>query len=578
MEPVDGFKAKTGLPKLPAGDPGIKRRMGLAMVDDLAALSQAALCHKLSDDGHPDMDSQLSSKLYSLSPADLLVHSLSTDPDRRVIQFVDSDRTVTAREYAERLSQFVQAIQSLDLGSDVRIGLLSRNRPEVLIINGAVSMLPICMTAMHPMGAIDDLQFIVDDAGLEVLIYDPAYYEDHARQLGERCPGLKYRLGLGPTATGIDLTQLADTFRPKPLVAPDSIDPESIRRLVYSGGTTGRPKAITLSARSSNMLNQIMLSEWEWPEETRHLVCSPLSHGGGAMFFPTMVKRGTFFVLPGFDPTAALEAIQKYRITSTLMVPTMIYALLDHPHLGEYDLSSLEVIYYGASSISPMRLREAIEKVGPVFFQFFGQSEAPMTVCTMKRAEHDPDDLQRLASCGRPVPWVRVSLLDERGEPVAQGRPGEICVQGPLLMSGYLNNPEQTAEAFAGGWLHTGDMAVQDEDGFLRIVDRKKDMVISGGFNVYPREVEDVLTEHPGVAGAAVIGVPHDKWGEAVKAVVVRRPGATVEAAELISLVKQRKGAVQAPKEIEFVDSIPLSGLGKPDKKAVRVLYGKLNG
>jgi fatty-acyl-CoA synthase len=173
----------------------------------------------------------------------------------------------------------------------------------------------------------------------------------------------------------------------------------------------------------------------------------------------------------------------------------------------------------------------------------------------------------------RPVPWLDVALLDERGEEVPAGDPGEICVRGPLVMKEYLNKPEETAAAFEFGWLHTGDVARSDDEGFLTIVDRKKDMIVTGGFNVFPRELEDVLSSHPAVSAAAVIGVPDDKWGEAVKAVVVRRPGADVEAAELIDLVKARKGSVSAPKSVDFVDSIPLSPLGKTDKKALRARY-----
>jgi fatty-acyl-CoA synthase len=196
-----------------------------------------------------------------------------------------------------------------------------------------------------------------------------------------------------------------------------------------------------------------------------------------------------------------------------------------------------------------------------------------MTVSVLKRAEHDIADANRLASCGRPVPWVRVALLDPDNQAVPDGEPGEICVQGPLLMSGYLNKPEQTAEAFAGGWLHTGDVAVRDPGGFLRIVDRKKDMIVSGGFNVFPREVEDVLSAHPAVAAAAVIGVPDPKWGEAVKAIVVLREGSSVSEAALVELVRDKKGPVQAPKSVIFVDKIPISGLGKPDKKTLRAQY-----
>jgi len=506
------------------------------------------------------------------SGADLLIHSLSYDLDRTVVQFADTGRIVTAREYRDLISCYAQALNALGLPAGTRLGLLSRNRPEVLFVNGALAFAPFCTIAMHPMGSVDDLAYMVEDAHIEVLIFDPGYYQDHARALQARMPHLKHLLALGPTDVGADLTVLAAGHVPQPLVAGYG-DPEAVGRLAYSGGTTGKPKAIMMSGRSGAAMINILLSEWEWAQDVRQLVCSPLSHGGGAVFMPTMVKRGSMVVLPGFEPTRVLEAIEKYKINSVLLVPTMIYALLDHPRLHEYDLSSLEIIYYGASSISPTRLREGIQKLGPVFFQFYGQAEAPMSVTTMKRREHDPDDLNRLASCGRPVPWVRVALLDDDCVPVPDGEPGEICVRGPLLMSGYLAKPEQTAEAFAGGWLHTGDVAVRDPDGFLRIVDRKKDMIVSGGFNVFPREVEDVLSSHPAVAAAAVVGLPHEKWGEQVKAIVVLRDGAQVEEAELIALVRDKKGAVQAPKSIDFVDHIPLSGLGKPDKKAIRARY-----
>jgi fatty-acyl-CoA synthase len=268
-----------------------------------------------------------------------------------------------------------------------------------------------------------------------------------------------------------------------------------------------------------------------------------------------------------------MDTIERHRITATMLVPTMIYVLLDHPKLQTADLSSLEVLYYGAAAMSPSRLAEGIERLGDVFFQFYGQAECPMTITVLRKEEHRVDDPQRLASCGRAVPWLDVALLDEEGQQVDQGQPGEICVRGPLVMKEYLNKPEQTAEAFKFGWLHTGDVARADEEGFLTIVDRKKDMIITGGFNVFPRELEDVLSSHPGVSAAAVIGVPDDKWGEAVKAVVVRRPGADVGQEELIALVKDRKGSVSAPKSIDFVEAIPLSPLGKPDKKALRARY-----
>ena len=291
------------------------------------------------------------------------------------------------------------------------------------------------------------------------------------------------------------------------------------------------------------------------------------------MFVPLLLVGGSMVVLPAFEAGTVLQAIEEYRITTTMLVPSMIYALLDHPNFARTDLSSLETIFYGASPMSPTRLQEAIRLLGPIFFQFYGQTECPQALCSLRKEDHDPDDLTRLASCGRPVPWVKVALLDDDGDEVAEGKPGELCVRGPLVMKGYWNKPEETDEALRGGWLHTGDVARKDRQGFLTIVDRKKDMIVSGGFNVFPREIEDVIATHEGVAAVAVIGVPDEKWGEAVTAVVVLREDAALDVDELIALVKDRKGPHYAPKSVEVVDSIPMSPLGKPDKKALRARY-----
>ena len=450
--------------------------------------------------------------------------------------------------------------------------MLSRNRIEVLYTSNALNFAQIVSTALHPMGSIEDYLYVIEDAGIDTLVYDPAHYDDTAASLRQRAPSLRHLLAMGPSKVGHDLAAAARAIEPRPLVAP-AADPEALFRIAYSGGTTGKPKGIMTSYRSAAVSAMIQLMSWEWPKHVRHLVCAPLSHAGASVLTPVLALNGSMVVLPGFEPVAVMQAIEQHRITSVLMVPTMVIALIDHPRFGEFDLSSLEVIFYGASAFPAARLRDAIHKLGPIFFQFYGQAEAPMSVTLLRRDEHDPEDLLRLASCGRPSPLVRVALLDDDHNPVADGTPGEICVRGPLLMSGYLNKPEETAKAFEGDWLHTGDVAVKGPDGFLRIVDRKKDMIVTGGFNVYAREVEDVLAEHAAVAQVAVIGVPDAKWGEAVKAVVVLHAGATVAPEELIALVRERKGAVQAPKSVDFIDAIPLSPVGKPDKKALRQQY-----
>jgi acyl-CoA synthetase (AMP-forming)/AMP-acid ligase II len=501
---------------------------------------------------------------------DLLVAALTRHADKPAVYL--GDEVLTASEVAAEMSRYMQAYRSLGISAQHPIAMLSKNRPEVLFTMGANMLTPCRSAALHPMGSLDDQAYVLEDAGIETLVFDPSAFEERARELRDRVPGLKRLLSLGPSEVGTDLIELAQSFPAEPLVAP-VVDPETVTGLTYTGGTTGRSKGVMQTYRSGTTLTQIQLAEWEWPEETRFLIATPLSHAGAAFFVPTLLRGGSIVVLPGFDPTAVLEAIQKYRITATMLVPTMLYILMDHPKLADYDLSSLETVYYGAAAISPTRLREAIERFGPIFFQFFGQSECGMTIAVLKKEEHDIDDPARLATCGRAVPWLKVALLDDEMNEVPDGEPGEICVRGPLVMKGYWNKPEQTAETLAGGWLHTGDIARKDAQGFLTIVDRKKDMIVTGGFNVFPREIEDVISTHPAVAQAAVIGVPDEKWGEAVKAVVVVRPGADVSADDLIELVKDRKGAVHAPKSVDFVEAIPLSALGKPDKKVLRAQY-----
>ena len=259
----------------------------------------------------------------------------------------------------------------------------------------------------------------------------------------------------------------------------------------------------------------------------------------------------------------------------------MLYALQGHPRYTTADMSSMETIFYGASPMSPAKLTQAIEQWGLIFFQFFGQTEAPMVITHLKKHEHDLAHPERLASCGKPVPWMHVALLDSNNQIAAPGESGEICTRGPLVMNGYKDLPNETAEAMAGEWLHTGDVGRFDADGFLYIVDRTKDMVITGGFNVFPREVEDVLTTHPAVSMVMVIGVPDEKWGEAVKAVVVLQPGHEPSddlTHELQQLVKDAKGSQQSPKTIDYADSLPLTPVGKPDKKAVRAQYWNESG
>jgi fatty-acyl-CoA synthase len=272
-----------------------------------------------------------------------------------------------------------------------------------------------------------------------------------------------------------------------------------------------------------------------------------------------------------------LQTIRRERISVTLLVPTMIYLLLDHPKIAAADFSSVKLVLYGASPMSPTRLMEGLERIGPVFSQLYGQSEC-YPIMVHRKEDHSQARPHLFAACGKPVNNAEVRLLDDDGNDVLPGDAGEICVRSPLVMKGYWKQAQLTAETIKSGWLHTGDIARRDGEGFYYIVDRKKDVVVSGGFNVYPREVEDVLTTHASVVSAAVIGVPDEKWGEAVTALVVLRPGSTVSEQELIRLVKDRKGSVYSPKSVEFVEALPMTSLSKVDKKAIRTRYWKSHG
>ncbi|RYD27492.1 MAG: acyl-CoA synthetase, partial [Lysobacteraceae bacterium] len=308
-------------------------------------------------------------------------------------------------------------------------------------------------------------------------------------------------------------------------------------------------------------------------DDQRFLCAAPISHAAGALIVPVLAAGGTVILQQGFEPGRFLQAVAQHRATMTMLVPTMIAAVLDHPARERVDLSSLQLILYGAAPMATDRIRQAMNAFGPILVQSYGQTEAPSTVLLLDRDDHCHPDPAVLASAGRPYPGVRVSLLDDNDHPVVRGCVGELCVRGALVMDGYLRQPEQTAAVFRGGWLHTGDLARQDEHGFYHLVDRKKDVIISGGFNVYPKEVEDVIATWPGVVAVAVIGLPDDKWGEAVTAILVMAPDTVLDADALRASVRARKGAVATPKIIKVRDALPLTSLGKIDKKALRAPF-----
>ena len=504
---------------------------------------------------------------------ELVMAALSRRPES--VAFVFDGRSITYRETASTILRMASVLAGRGVRKGTGVAVLSRNRPEAWCATIAAQLIGGRTSALHSSGSLEDHQFICQDAQIHTVIFDPDPYEHHVEQLTGQ-PALRNALALGSAPGFDDLLSLAGSAAE--WAGRQPVAEKDVASLVYTGGTTGRPKGVIRPHRCLAEMVQLHLAEWPWPREPRFLACAPMTHATGMMMVPILLRGGTVFVHQRFDPAHWLETVEREQINSSFLVPTMLYRILDDPGASSARLESLETVYYGAAPISPDRLAAAIDVFGPVFTQFYAQAESTVIGTILGHEDHDRRSPARLASAGRPLASARVELLDEEGRPVDVGQMGEICMRGPFVMDGYWNQPEITAETLRGGWLHTGDLATKDHDGYITIVGRNKDMIISGGFNVFAREIEDVLVTHPDIAQAAVIGVPDPDWGEAVMAVVVPRSGRDPDTDEILALVRRRKGAVHVPKVLRFADAVPLTPLGKIDKKAIRASYWPVDG
>ncbi|MDB5635833.1 MAG: acyl-CoA synthetase [Bradyrhizobium sp.] len=478
--------------------------------------------------------------------------------------------SITYQGATELIGRMQKVFMQLGLPPGARVAFLTANRADTWCAGVAAQLSRISITWLHPLGSLDDQLFQIEDSEAGMLVVDANAFRDRGGELAARAGGLSHVFTLGPANYGVDLSAAVDgagTASPICLAGPDDI-----ATLNYTGGTTGKSKGALRTHREYGGFANAILSDFEIPDTPRYLTVAPISHVAGTKVLPALMRGGTVPMLKGFDPEAVFKTIERERINFTLFVPTMIYVLLDHPALDKTDLSSLELLLYGASAISPSRLVEGIERIGPVFSQLYGQTEC-YPVSVLRKADHDRKTPELFLSCGFPIAACEVRILNDDDQEVATGEPGEICVRAPHVMAQYWKRTEQTAETLKNGWLHTGDIARADERGYMFILDRKKDMIVSGGFNIFPREVEDVLSQHVDVAMCAVVGVPDDKWGEAVTAVVVAREGTRPNAEELINLVKAKKGSAHAPKHIKFVTELPMTGVGKVDKKVLKASF-----
>lgn len=379
----------------------------------------------------------------------------------------------------------------------------------------------------------------------------------------------------GPVAQSPGLEQWAATQRSVPFEHESHAD--DVVAIRGTGGTTGPPKGVLITHRIYATLLANWFAAMPVREAPVHLVVAPLTHAAGMVVFATLAYGGVNIVLPSIKPETVLDAIERYGVTQLFCPPTMIYRLLAHPDVRRHCYNSLRYFVYSAAPMSAVKLKLALEIFGPVMVQCFGQAEAPFTCTTMTAEDHVaalvPGNEHRLSSCGRANPFVRVEIMNPQGQLLGPGERGEIVVRGDLVMLGYYNNPQATANAIREGWLHTGDVGYRDPDGFFYIVDRIKDLIISGGFNISPGEIEQVLWAHPLVNDCAVIGVPDDDWGEAVKAIIELKPGAQWSEAQAMAYCRSRLDGIKAPKSVEFCDELPRSQVGKVLKQQLRERY-----
>ncbi len=499
------------------------------------------------------------------------------DPQRLAIIDTETGLKLTFAETRAQSIQIAAALQKGGFENQDLLGLYGPNDGMLLVVLLAMWRANGKWVPVNTRNAIDANAAYINYVRLKWMVYHSSL-ADEVEQLKALCPTLQHfvcldkRMGNDPSlAEFVAGVTEADFVEPEIDAFGNLMD---LVGIFPTGGTTGPSKGANVTNLGwGTMVETAADGMGGRTDSPVALVSAPITHAAGPIALSTLCLGATQVILPGFDANAVLATIEEYKVTHMYLPPTAMYQLLASPHIADHDYSSLKIFILVGSPCSPEKLRQAVAIFGPAMCQSYGQVECPMIV-----AWFPPEDValfaatapEKLASCGKPTRSIKVALLDDDGQEVPHGEAGEICVRGALVTHSYFEKPEETAEVRKFGWHHTGDVGKFDDDGYLYIVDRKKDMVVSGGFNVFTAEVEAAVTELAAVKEACVFGIPHEKWGEQVHAVVVAEG---ITDAEIIAHTKERLGSVKAPKSVEFVDEIPRTAAGKMDKKALRTKY-----
>lgn len=488
------------------------------------------------------------------------------------VAIVDGALQWTWAELGDHVARFAGAIQALGAGQGDRVAILARNgAPFVQFILGTLWAGAV-INPVNLRWTADEMAWSLVNCDTRILLIAPEF-EHLLPEILAKAPCLRHVLSTAEPATeGVAARQ--EWLDCAPLV-PDALRRnDDMAAILYTGGTTGRPKGVMLS--HANIVCSVMgaLSNRGSAPHGVFLHSAPLFHIGAISGLMIALFGGSrCIMLAGFEPLAVLEAIAAHRVTDLFLVPTMLRMIIDHPRFADFDTSSVKGIRYGAAPIDDALLDRVLGEFPDVgFTQAYGMTELSPACCLLSPADHTQEARRqgRGRSAGRATNVCEVRIVNSEDKELPRGEVGEIAVRGPTVMLGYWNLPEETAHAVRGGWMHTGDLGRMDEAGYVTVVDRLKDMIITGGENVYSAEVENVVSTHPSVAAVAVIGLPHDLWGETVHAVIVLRPGMEPDAGSIEAHCRASLAGYKIPRSIEFVDALPLSAAGKVLKTVLR--------
>lgn len=488
---------------------------------------------------------------------------------------VFGDRVRTWRECAERVSRLAAALRSLGVGSGDRVAILSENSDDFHDVQLAVPWADAVTVPLNTRWSAAEVGFAVHDAGAVALVVDDAFL-DMAEPVRAPAAALSVVVHTGNRPSPQGVHRLEDLIAESTPIEDARRRGDSLAAIYYTGGTTGTPKGVMLSHANLVVTALATAASGEFMTPGGRLLHSaPMFHlADGAGWIARNILGGTHVILSKFTPAAVADAVQLHQITDMFLAPTMIQMFVDSPAAQHTDLSSLRHLIYGASPISQALLERTMRLLPEVkLLQAYGMTELSPTTTILTSGDHGDPALRR--SAGRAVGIAEVKIVDEQDAEVTRGVIGEITARGPHVMQGYWNRPQETAHALRGGWMHTGDAGFMNDNGYLFVVDRIKDMIVSGGENVYSAEVENALAQHPAVAACAVIGVPDDQWGERVHAVVVLHPEHTATGAQLQDHCRALIARYKAPRSVDFVDALPLTPAAKVDKRALRKTYWK---